>query len=135
MQKQNMNWFAAVLRVVICFIILTELTSFLLSFQVLGKDSMDYGIRSGKTLRLGMPEAPQGNIQGRLKYLSLRMPRKASPLSSSKTISIPYLELYFYSSHDMCFAWSVFSFYLFFNKIIGFEILNERESYHGYLTF
>ena len=45
----------------IYFLILTELTSFLLSFvlwsfQVLGKDSiMDYGIRSGKSLRLGMP--------------------------------------------------------------------------------
>ena len=26
-----------------------------------------------------------------------------------KTIGIPYSELYFYSSHDMCFAWSVFS--------------------------
>ena len=26
MQKQNMNWFATVLRVVICFIILTDLT-------------------------------------------------------------------------------------------------------------
>ena len=41
-----------------------ELTSFLLSFvlwsfQVLGKDSMDYGIRSGKSLSLGMPKAPQ----------------------------------------------------------------------------
>ena len=34
------------------------------SFQVLGKDSMDYGIRSGKSLRLGIPNAPQGNIQG-----------------------------------------------------------------------
>ena len=57
------------LEVVIYFLILTELTSFLLSFvlgsfQVLGKDSMDYGIRSGKSLRLGMPKAPQGNIQG-----------------------------------------------------------------------
>ena len=31
---------------------------------VLGKDSMDYGIRSGKSLSLGMPKAPQGNIQG-----------------------------------------------------------------------
>ena len=28
MQKQNMNWFAIVLRVVICFIILTDLTEF-----------------------------------------------------------------------------------------------------------
>ena len=34
------------------------------SFQVLGKDSMDYGIRSVKSLSLGMPKAPQGNIQG-----------------------------------------------------------------------
>ena len=39
--------------------------SFLLwSFQVLGKDLRDYGIRSGKSLSLGMPMAPQGNIQG-----------------------------------------------------------------------
>ena len=28
------------------------------SFQVLGKDSMEYGIRSGKSLSLGMPMAP-----------------------------------------------------------------------------
>ena len=53
----------------VCFLILTELTSFLLSFvlwsfQVLGNDSMDYGIRSGKSLSLGIPKAPQGNIQG-----------------------------------------------------------------------
>ena len=33
-------------------------------FQVLGKDSMDYGIRSGKSLSLGIPKAPQGNIKG-----------------------------------------------------------------------
>ena len=33
-------------------------------FQILGKDSMDYGIRSGNSLSLGMPKAPQGNIQG-----------------------------------------------------------------------
>ena len=32
MQKQNMNWFATVLIVVICFVILTDLTKFLLSF-------------------------------------------------------------------------------------------------------
>ena len=34
------------------------------SFQVLGKAFMDYGIRSGKSLILGMPKEPQGNIQG-----------------------------------------------------------------------
>ena len=43
-------------------------------------------IRSGKTLSLGMPKAPQGKIQGRPKQLSLGMPRKASPLSSSNII-------------------------------------------------
>ena len=32
MQKQNMNWFAIVLKVVICIIIVTDLTRFLLSF-------------------------------------------------------------------------------------------------------
>ena len=63
------NEFTTVTKVVIYFLILTELTSFLLSFvlwsfQVLGNDSMDYGIRSGKSLSLGIPKAPQGNIQG-----------------------------------------------------------------------
>ena len=33
-------------------------------FQVLGKEMMDYGIRSGNSLSLGIPKAPQGNIQG-----------------------------------------------------------------------
>ena len=33
-------------------------------FKFWVKDSMDYGIRSGKSLRLGMPKAPQGYIQG-----------------------------------------------------------------------
>ena len=34
------------------------------SFQVLGKDLMDYGIRSGNRLSLGMPKEPQGTIKG-----------------------------------------------------------------------
>ena len=34
MQKQNMNWFATVLRVVICFIILTDLTELYVEFCV-----------------------------------------------------------------------------------------------------
>ena len=34
MQKQNMNWFATVLIVVICFITLMDLTKFLLKFCV-----------------------------------------------------------------------------------------------------
>ena len=63
----------------IYFLILTELTSFLLSFvlwssQVLGKDLMDYGIRSGKSLRFWMPKSTQVNIQGLTKQLSLGCP-------------------------------------------------------------
>ena len=56
-------------KVVIYFLILTELMRFFVVFCVVklscfGKDLMDYGIRSGKSLKLGMPKAPQGNIQG-----------------------------------------------------------------------
>ena len=39
-------------------------TFVLWSFHVLGKDLIDYGIRSGKSLSLGMLKASQGNIQG-----------------------------------------------------------------------
>ena len=46
------------------FCVVKFLSFVLWSFQVLGKDSMDYGIRSGKSLILGIPKAPQGNIQG-----------------------------------------------------------------------
>ena len=35
MQKQNINWFAIALRVVICFIILTDLTEFSVEFYVI----------------------------------------------------------------------------------------------------
>jgi hypothetical protein len=87
-ERTIMNEFITVPKVDDWFIILTDLTRFLLSFvcwsfQVLGEITMDEGIRSGKTLSLGMPKAPQGNIQGRPKHLSLGMPRMASPLSST----------------------------------------------------
>ena len=69
MQKQNMNWFATVLSVVICFIILTDLTELSVEFCV-DKVIKDRGgldmrrRRRGKSSSLGMPEAPQVNIQG-----------------------------------------------------------------------
>ena len=66
-------------------------------------------IRSDKTLSLGMPKAPQGNIQGRSKQLSLGMPQKASPLSSP-TLSVTSLGATFSFAHDMSFAWSVILF-------------------------
>ena len=58
---------------VIYFLILTELTRFSVEvlccevFKFLGKDLMDFGMRSGKSLSLGMPKAPQGKIQGQPK--------------------------------------------------------------------
>ena len=61
-----------------------------LKFSSFGWDIDMRRIRSDKTLRLGMPKAPQGNIQGRSKQLSLGMPRKASPLSSP-TLSVTSL--------------------------------------------
>ena len=53
---------------VICFLIITGLMRFsvefcVVKFKVLGKDLMDFGIRSGKSLSLGMPMIPQ-DIQG-----------------------------------------------------------------------
>ena len=69
MQKQNLNWFATVLRVVICFIILTDLTELSVEFCVdeVIKDRGGLDMRRrrrGKSSSLGMPEAPQVNIQG-----------------------------------------------------------------------
>ena len=69
MQKQNMNWFAIVLRVVICFIILTDLTELSVEFCVdeviKNREGLDMRTRRrGKSSRLGMPKAPQVNIQG-----------------------------------------------------------------------
>ena len=61
-----------------------------LKFSSFGWDVDMRRIRSDKTLSLGMLKAPQGNIQGRSKQLSLGMPRKASPLSSP-TLSVTSL--------------------------------------------
>ena len=59
------NEFTTVPKVYDLPIILTDLMKFLLSFvcrsfQVLGEITMAKGIRSGKTLILGIPNAPQG---------------------------------------------------------------------------
>ena len=88
-------------------------------------------IRSGKTISLGMPKAPQDNIQGRLKHLSLRMHQKASPLSSSK-LSVSLTRSYIFIRHMICvLLGAYFNFTCCLNKIIGSEILNEKESSHG----
>ena len=64
-----MNWFATVLRVVTCFIILTNLSVLSVEFCVdevfEDRGGLDVRRRSrGKSSRLGMPKAPQVNIQG-----------------------------------------------------------------------
>ena len=64
MQKQNMNWFATVLRVVICFIILTDLTKVSVEFCVdeviKGRGGFDMRRRRrGKSSSLGIPKAPK----------------------------------------------------------------------------
>ena len=63
-----MNWFATVLRVVICFIILTDLTELSVEFCVdeVIKDQGGLDMRRrrrGKSSSLGIPKAPQVNIQ------------------------------------------------------------------------
>ena len=61
------------LKVVVYFLILTVLIRFSVEvlccevFKILGKDLMDFGIRSGKNLSLGMPKARQGKFQGQPK--------------------------------------------------------------------
>ena len=63
-----MNWFAIVLRVVICFIILTDLTELFVEFCVdevfEDRGGLDVRRRIGKRSSLGIPKAPQVNIQG-----------------------------------------------------------------------
>ena len=88
MQKQNMNWFATVLRVVICFIILTDLTEF--SVEVLCGWSVRWLRRfrcekkeERQELKLGDARGTPSKYSRRLKRLSLGMPRKASHLSST----------------------------------------------------
>ena len=92
------------LKVVICFIILTDLTRFFVKFCVdeVFEDRRVINMRRikrGKSSRLGMPKAPQVNISRILKHLSLGMPRLASHLSSSTIIGIPR---FLFCPHDMC---------------------------------
>ena len=109
MQKQNMNWFATVLRVVICFIILTDLTEF--SVEVLCGWSVRWSRRfrcekkeERQELKLGDAQGTPSKYSRRHKRLSLGMPREASPLSST---SIGMFSDSFRSC-DMCKSWSIF---------------------------
>ena len=82
------------LKVVICFIILTDLTRVFVKFCV-DEVFQDRGgidiirIQRDKSSRLWIPKAPQVNISRILKDLILGMPQLASHLSSSTIIGIP----------------------------------------------
>ena len=95
-------------------------------FKFWVKDLMDYGTRSGKSLSLGMPKAPQGKIQGHQKIKSWGCPRR-HPLFRPLP-SVIYLELYFYSP-----TWYVFC----LERLLWFEsfIFSLTQSSLLYTTF
>ena len=111
-----------------------------LKFSSFGWDIDMKRIRSDKTLSLGMLKAPQVNIQGRSKQLSLGMPRKASPLSSS-TLSVTLLGaiFLFVTWYEFCLE----SNFLLLGFLLLFRIMfcifyfskNVKYSlYHGYFA-
>ena len=102
MQKQNMNCFATVLRVVIFFIVLTDRTEF--SVKVLCGWSVRWSRRfrcekkeERQEFKLGDARGTPSKYSRRLKRLSLGMPRKASHLSSTSINMFRFL----FCSHDM----------------------------------
>ena len=112
-----------------------------LKFSSFGWDIDMSRIRSRKTLRLGMTKAPQGNIKGRLKPLSLGMPRKASPLSSSK-LSVYLIRSYIFIRHMICvllgasiyFASICFLLFRIMFCIFSFNKNVKDSLYHAYFA-
>ena len=109
-----------------------------LKFLSFGWDIDMRRIRSGKTLSLGMTKAPQGNIQGIPKQLSLGMPRKASPLSSS-TLSVTspgtiFLFVTWYVFCLECLVWYEYLLCLLFSlsqsSLLNTPILREPHVHH-----
>ena len=126
------------LEMVFCFLSLTQLTRFSVKFCVVKfkfwvKDLMDYGTRSGKSLSLGIPMAPQDNLST-AKIQSLGIPRKASPLSSTSIGNFTWSYIFI---HHMicvllgasCMIW-VFAFY-FTTIIFAVHTFWERHTWFG----
>ena len=78
-------------------------------------------LRRHKSSSLGMPKASQYNIQGILKCLSLGMPWKASPLSSSK-LSVYLTRSYIFIRH-MIYVLPGASFYFTRTCLLLFRII------------
>ena len=106
---------------------------------------MDYGIRSDKSLRLGITEAPQGNSRT-TKTLSLGIPRKASPLSSSSIGNFTWS--YIFICHMICvllgascmilvfafqFTTIILAVHTFWEKPTGLEFIRILYVLHLYL--
>ena len=104
------------------------LTFVWLKFSSFGWDIDMRRIRSRKTLSLGIHEAPQGNIKRRLKCLSLGMPRKAFPLSSSK-LSVYLTRSYIFIRLDV-FKNPIENFWIvhFYSNSIKWS--SKQNSYH-----
>ena len=122
------------LKVVICFIILMDLTKFFAKFCVdevfeeRGVTDMRR-IRWGKSTRLGMPKAPHVNISRILKHLSLGMPRLASHLSYSTIIGIPR---FLFCSHNLCplcFSFSLRTMLIWDSPSLIYRILHVLHLY------
>ena len=99
------------LEVVFCFLSPTELTSFL--FWVLCCEVFKFWVNSFDGLwnkewqepKVGYGHGTPKIIQGHQKVKAWGCPGR-HPLFRPLP-SVIYLELYFYSPHDMCFAWSI----------------------------
>ena len=127
MQNKYKNRFHTVLIVVVWFLILTDLVKVLFEFCAIevfkfGYLTMDEGIRISKRLIVGMPEAPQDNIKGSSKQLSLGMPPEWHPRFLLTTIGIlletTFLFVTYYEfclEHLVCISLCLFLF-LIFNK-------------------
>ena len=107
MQKQNINWFAIVLIVVICFIILTDLTELSVEFCVdeviqISRRSRHEEQEERQELKLGDSQGTPSKYSRRLKRISLGMPGR-HPLFLQQ-VSVCFRIRFI---HVIC-AWSVF---------------------------
>ena len=110
------------------------------SFQVLGYLTMDEGIKDGRAWAWGCPNIPSYYTK-MSNQLSLGMPPSGIP-AFFQQLSVFDSRLYFYSSHDMCFAWSIlydmcFAFFIFLcfksSILAGNTYLREPKLCHELL--
>ena len=139
-----MNGFTILPKVYYLLVILTDITSFLVSFvcwcfQNLSEITMDEEIRSGKTPILGNTKEPQGDIQVDPSIKAWGCPGW-HPLFRLPTIG-KLLGAIFFSSHDTSFAWSVvyymsiffFWFLVFHNHICCTHLLRGTHIYSWFV--